>query len=51
MWINLCYDGKPYHNDNSPYVYAWNYNRDILQNNFKAAYCADEDGEFYLPII
>ncbi|MBT1390013.1 hypothetical protein FCM66_00815 [Mycoplasma bovis] len=49
-WINLRYDGKPYHKDNFPYVYAWNYNRDILQNNFKAAYCADEDGEFYLPI-
>ncbi|EIN15203.1 Hypothetical protein MAGb_3120 [Mycoplasmopsis agalactiae 14628] len=49
-WINLRYDGKPYHKDNFPYVYAWNYKRDILQNNFKAAYCADEDGEFYLPI-
>ncbi|MBT1347069.1 hypothetical protein FCL96_03170 [Mycoplasma bovis] len=50
-WINLRYDGKPYHKDNFPYVYAWNYNRDILQNNFKVAYCADEDGEFYLAII
>ncbi len=47
-WINLRYDGKPYHKDNFPHVYARNYKRDILQNNFKVAYCADEDGEFYL---
>ncbi|QQH42980.1 hypothetical protein HYD79_00780 [Mycoplasmopsis bovis] len=48
-WINLRYDGKPYHKDNFPYVYAWNYKRDILQNNFKVAYCADVSMvEFYL---